>query len=122
MAEEALAVAAVLNRESDSAAVEAWAMQITGVKETHALILVENEVTGAGLLDGIITKSDLLEVGIPLEPAARIMKAIELARGKGGFREGFIAASIEVHLCSVASDPSAVPSIQVDQSAAGETL
>jgi len=68
MAEAALAVAAVLNRGSDSADVKAWALQINGVKEKHALILVENEVSGAGLLDGIITKNDLLDVGMPLEP------------------------------------------------------
>ena len=72
-------------------------MQIKGVKKKHALIIVENEVTGAGLLDGIITEEKLLLWRMPGEPAARIMKAVELARGKGGFREGFVAVSLEVH-------------------------
>lgn len=42
---EASAVAAVLNRESDPAAVKAWAMQMADVKEKHAAILEKNEVT-----------------------------------------------------------------------------
>ena len=65
---EALAVAAVLNRESDSADVKAWALQINGIDAEDADFFVKNKVTGAGLLDGIITKSDLIDVGMPLEP------------------------------------------------------
>ena len=85
----ALAVAAVLNRESNSAAVKAWALQINGFDAEDAEFLVKNKVTGAGLLDGIITEINLERWGMPGEPAARIMKAVKLARGEGGSREVF---------------------------------
>ena len=74
----------VLNRGSPSVAVKAWAQRILGVTERHALILEHNEVTGAGLLDGLIKREDLERLGVPGEPAARIMKAVELACRAGG--------------------------------------
>ena len=85
MAEAALAVAAVLNRESDSAAVKAWALQIIDAEDAD--FLVKNKVTGADLLSGLITEEKLLIWHMPGAPAARIMKAVELARDEGASRE-----------------------------------
>ena len=82
-------MAEVLNRESDSADVKAWALQINGIDAEDADFFVTNKVTGAGLLDGIITEINLERWGMPGEPAARLMKAVKLARGEGGSREVF---------------------------------
>ena len=83
---EILAVATVFSRESDSVAVKAWVLKIEGVQERHADLLLKNEVTGAGLLDGILKREDMERWGVPGEPAARIMQAVELAR-EGESRE-----------------------------------
>ena len=75
------AAPAVLTWSDDPEVMKVWALQIIDPKYVN--ILVKHEVTGAGLLGGLITMSKLHMIGMPLGPAAKIMQAVELACVKG---------------------------------------
>ena len=63
--------------------VKQWAMKVDGTTEVHANILVAQEIDGAALLD-VVTKDDLLKVGVPLGPAGKLMNAVAAIKKAGG--------------------------------------
>ena len=82
------AVAAVLPTPDEVSSwgaedVKQWAMTVKGITEMHANILVAQEIDGAALLD-VVTKDDLLKVGVPLGPAGKLMNAVAAIKKAGG--------------------------------------
>ena len=63
--------------------VKQWAMTVDGITEVHANTLVAQEIDGAALLD-VVTKDDLLKVGVPLGPAGKLMNAVAAIKKAGG--------------------------------------
>ena len=63
--------------------VKQWAMKVDGTTEVHANILVAQEIDGAALLD-VVTKDDLLKVGVPLGPAGKLLNAVAAIKEAGG--------------------------------------
>ena len=67
--------------------VKQWAIEEVRVKAEYADILVTQEIDGAALLD-VVTRPDLMAVGMPLGSAGKIMLAVAAIKRAGGIVGG----------------------------------